>query len=249
MRMLQSGNPLLGEKNFRSMALDASAGTMTVQGTINKTAALVGLAMLSGAFTWSKFVEGGASAVGIWLILGTVVGLIAALVTIFKKDVAFASAPVYAVAQGLVMGGISAIFESQYPGVVMQAVTLTFGVMVMMLGLYKFGLIKVTDKFKMGVVAATGGLALIYLLSFVLGMFGMMPTMLFGNGIFGIGFGFLVVGIAALNLVMDFDMVEQAASGGAPKATEWYGAFALVVTLIWLYIEILRLLVRFRSRD
>lgn len=247
--MLQSGNPLLSEKNFRAMAMSASEGAMTVQGTINKTAALIGLVILGAAFTWSKFLEAGPSAMAPWLIAGAVIGIVSGLITAFKPNVAHITAPIYAASQGLVMGAISAVFESQYPGIVMQAVALTFGVMVMMLALYKTGVIKVTEKFKMGVVAATGGLALVYLISFILGIFGLMPTMLFGNGPIGIGFGFVVVAIAALNLVMDFDMIEQNAAMGAPKSMEWFGAFGLAVTLIWLYIEILRLLMRFRSRD
>lgn len=247
--MLQSGNPLLSNKSFRDMALEAASGVMTVQGTVNKTAALMGLVVIGAAFTWGKFASSGTSGLAIWIILGVVAGLISALVTVFKKEYASVTAPIYAVSQGLVMGAISAIFELQYPGIVMQAVALTFGVMAVMLGLYKTGVIKVTDKFRMGVVAATGGLALVYLISFILGIFGLMPTMLFGNGPIGIGFGLIVVVIAALNLVMDFDMIDQAVAQGSPKSMEWYGAFALIVTLIWLYIEILRMLVRFRQRD
>ena len=180
--------------------------------------------------------------------LGGIVGFIAAIATVFEKSMAHITAPIYAAAQGLFLGGLSAIFEAQYPGIVIQAVGLTFSTLFCLLGAYKSGMIKVTENFKLGVVAATGGLMMVYFVSFIMSFFGASMNFLFGNGLMGIGFSVVVVVIAALNLVMDFDFIENGAEMGAPKYMEWYAAFGLMVTLIWLYIEILRLLAKLQSR-
>jgi uncharacterized YccA/Bax inhibitor family protein len=158
------------------------------------------------------------------------------------------TAPIYALLEGLFLGGISAIFEAQYPGIVIQAVSLTFGTLFCLLLAYRSGIIKVTENFKLGVAAATGGIALIYLATLVLGLFGVRMPFIHESGLIGIGFSLFVVVIAALNLVLDFDFIESGAKSGAPKYMEWYAAFGLMVTLIWLYIEILRLLAKLRSR-
>ena len=158
------------------------------------------------------------------------------------------TAPAYAILEGFVLGGVSAIFESQYPGIVVQAVSLTLFILLSLLFAYKSRLIKVTDNFRLGVVAATGGIALVYFASFVLGFFGIHIPMIHSNGLFGIGFSIFVVIIASMNLVLDFDFIEKGAASGAPKFMEWYAAFGLMVTLIWLYLEILRLLAKLRSR-
>jgi uncharacterized YccA/Bax inhibitor family protein len=159
------------------------------------------------------------------------------------------TAPLYAACEGLVLGGISAFFEMQYPGIVMQAVALTFGTLLCLLLAYKFGLIRVTDKFRTGVIIATGAIALFYIVSMVLGFFKIATPFMQGNSVWSIGFSLFVVGIASLNLVLDFDLVERGEEVGAPKYMEWYCAFALMVTLVWLYMEILRLLSMLRSRD
>ena len=176
-------------------------------------------------------------------------GLIVAILTIFKKHLSPITAPIYALLEGVALGGLSAFFESMYPGIVFQAVTLTFGVLFALLFAYRSGLIKVTQNFRMGVVAATGGIAIVYLVSWLMNMFtGSGISMIHESGWMGIGFSAFVVVIAALNLVLDFDFIEAGAKQGAPKYMEWYGAFGLTVTLVWLYIEILRLLSKLRSR-
>ena len=180
---------------------------------------------------------------------GALVGFVLAMVTAFKKTWAPVTAPLYALAEGVFVGALSAIFEMRYPGIVMQAVGLTFGTMAAMLLAYRSGLIRATDKFKLGVVAATGGIPLVYLASFVMGFFGHSFGFITGSSTIGILFSLAVVVIAALNLILDFDMIEQGVGAGAPKYMEWYGAFALVVTLVWLYLEMLRLLSKLQSRN
>jgi uncharacterized YccA/Bax inhibitor family protein len=176
-------------------------------------------------------------------------GFIVALVTIFRPNWAAITAPIYALLEGLALGGISAMFERTYPGVAIQAVGLTFGTLFVMLLAYKTGMIRATQGFKLGVIAATGGIALLYLVEMVLGgFFHIQVPAINGSGAVGIGFSLFVVIIAALNLVLDFDMIETGVQGGAPKYMEWYGAFGLMVTLIWLYLEILRLLGKMRRR-
>jgi uncharacterized YccA/Bax inhibitor family protein len=219
------------------------------------------LVLASAAWIWSRFYEGvgGAiepaqlernlTAIYPWILGGSIGGLIVAIVTIFKKSWAGVTAPIYALLEGLVLGGISAIFEVQFPGIVLQAVSLTFGTLFCLLLAYTSGWIRATENFKLGVVAATGGIALIYLATFVLGFFGINIPYIHDSGWIGIGFSLFVVIVAALNLVLDFDFIENGAAQGAPKYMEWYGAFGLMVTLIWLYLEILRLLAKLRSRD
>jgi uncharacterized YccA/Bax inhibitor family protein len=182
------------------------------------------------------------------MIGGGIGGFIVAIITIFKKTWAPFTTPIYAILEGLLLGGLSAFIESMYPGIVLQAVALTFGTLFSLLFAYKSGLIRATENFKLGVVAATGGIALIYLVSFILGMFGTSIPFIHENGLMGIGFSAFVVVIAALNLVLDFDFIETGAAKGAPKYMEWYATFGLLVTLVWLYIEILRLLTKLRSR-
>jgi uncharacterized YccA/Bax inhibitor family protein len=244
--MMRSSNPVLKVSAFSNSQVDRSEGVMTVAGTINKTLFLTLLVLMTASFTWGKFMTGGASATSGLLLLGLIVGIGAALVTVFKQEWAHISAPVYAGAQGLFLGGVSAMFESSYPGIAGQAVAGTVGTLVCMLLAYRSGWIRVTDKFRMGVVAATGGIALVYLLSMIMGFFG-LRTSLMDSGLLGIGFSLFVVGVAALNLVLDFDAIEAGARQGAPKQMEWYGAFGLMVTLIWLYMEMLRLISKLRD--
>ena len=182
------------------------------------------------------------------MMLGAIGGFITAIVTVFKKEWAPTTTPIYAALQGLFLGGISAVFNAQYPGIAVQAIYLTFGTLFALLIAYTSGKIKVTENFKLGLTAAMGGLFIFYIINFVLNMFGIGLTSIYGNGIVGIGFSLIVVVIAALNLVMDFDFIENGVAQGAPKYMEWYGAFGLLVTLIWLYIEILRLLAKLQSR-
>jgi len=184
-----------------------------------------------------------------WVAVGAIAGFVVALVTIFKQTWSPVTAPLYALLEGLVIGGVSTIFEAQFPGIVIQAAGLTLGTCLALLLAYKSRLIRATENFKLGVVAATGGIALFYLITLVLGFFGIRMPLMYGNSWMSIGFSLFVVVIAALNLVLDFDFIEQGAARGAPKYMEWYGAFGLMVTLIWLYLEMLRLLAKLRSRD
>jgi uncharacterized YccA/Bax inhibitor family protein len=223
---------------------------MTINGTVNKTGLLLILVLVGAMYSWSHF-SGPESAPALYpLILGGAIGgLVLALVTAFKKTWSPVTAPMYALVEGVFIGALSAIFEVRYPGIVMQAVGLTFGTMAALLLAYRSGLIRATEKFKLGVVAATGGVLLLYLANFVMGLFGHSMGFISGNSGLGIGFSVVVVIIAALNLVLDFDLIESGARSGAPKYMEWYGAFALVVTLVWLYLELLRLLSKLQSRN
>lgn len=252
--LTRSSNPALSEKAFKREYTAATAETMTVNGTINKTALSLLLVIAAALFTWNKFFnaatpEAGMSAVVPWLAIGGIGGFIAALVTIFRPKSAGISTPIYAVLEGLLLGGLSAVLEASYSGIVMRAVALTLAVFAAMLFLYRSGIIKVTRKFMLGVFAATAGIALIYLVSFIAGLFGAEMGFLHGNSNFSIGFSLVVVAVAALNLVLDFSFIERTAEQGAPKYMEWYGAFGLMVTLVWLYLEILRLLSKLASRE
>jgi uncharacterized YccA/Bax inhibitor family protein len=216
---------------------------MTIQGTVNKTGLLLLIVLIGSAISW------GASNPTLWIMVGSIGGLVMALVTIFKKEWAPTTAPIYAFLEGLFLGAMSSLFEASYPGIAIQATGLTFGTLAGMLVAYKSGTIQASENFKLGVVAATGGIFLFYLGSFIFSLLGFGMPSVFGNGLIGIGFSLFVVVIAALNLVLDFDFIEQSANRGAPKYLEWYGAFGLMVTLIWLYIEILHLLAKLQSRD
>lgn len=247
---LRTSNPVLNGKiyeNFSAMTGDR-ANTMTVEGTINKIYALFALVMLGALWTWHLFASN-PPAVLPYLLVGCIGGLIFALITTFVKHIAPFTAPIYAVLEGFVLGGISAMAEHSYPGIAIQAVGMTFGTLFCLLLAYKSGLIKPTDKFKLGVVAATGAIFVVYLVGFVLSFFGITMSFLYGNGIWSIVVSLIIVVVAALNLILDFDFIEQGAKQGAPAYMEWYGAFGLMVTLIWLYLEILRLLMKLRSRN
>lgn len=251
---MRSGNPALNANTF----LDATSGrvvgagdnAMTLNGTVNKTAFLLILVLVGAMFTWDRF-SGPDSMPAImpWMLGGAIGGFVLALVTVFKKTWAPVTAPLYALLEGLFVGGVSAMFELRFPGIVMQAVGLTFGTLAALLMAYRSGLIRATENFKLGVVAATGGIALVYLANIVMGFFGHSMGFIHDSGLLGIGFSAVVVVVAALNLVLDFDFIESGVEAGAPKYMEWYGAFGLVVTLIWLYLEMLRLLSKLQSRN
>ncbi|MDO1527472.1 Bax inhibitor-1/YccA family protein [Fulvimonas sp. R45] len=250
---MRSSNPVLQDKAFRG--LPATGERMTMNGIIARTGLLLVLALITGGWTWHHFVEvaqegglpAGMAAISPYLWGGLIVGFVLALVTSFASRWAGLTAPLYAMAEGCALGGISVMLNLRYPGIVMQAVMLTAGVLAVMLLLYRSGIVKVTDRFRMGVVAATGAIALLYLVDIGLRAFtSIQIPFIHETGALGIGFSLLVVGLAALNLVLDFDMIERATAQGAPKYMEWYGAFALMVTLVWLYMEILRLLSKAR---
>jgi uncharacterized YccA/Bax inhibitor family protein len=248
-QLMRTSNPALTEQAFRGERA-AFGDAMTVQGTVNKTGILLLCAIATAAWTWNIFLHTHSpETVGPLALVGVIGGLIFAIATIFKKTWSPVTAPIYALFEGLVLGSVSAILELRFPGIAIEAVSLTFGTLVCLLLAYRSGLIRVTDKFRLGVVAATGGIALFYVIEMVLGLFHIHFTAVNGSGAIGIGFSVFVVIIAALNLVLDFDFIESGARAGAPKYMEWYGAFGLLVTLIWLYFEILRLLSKLRSRE
>lgn len=250
----KSSNPAFKNAFTQARSFTSESEVMTVGGTINKTIILFLLVLISAAFSW-KIILGSDSpgmAMGL-IIVGGIGGLISALVAIFKKEYSKVASIIYSVCEGLFLGAISLFastaFAEKAPGIVTNAILLTLGVFLVMLLLYKNGIIKPTQKFMAGVMAATGAVALVYLISFIVGLFGVQLPMIHGSGIFGIGFSVVVIVIAALNLILDFKMIEDGAAAQAPKYMEWFGAFGLMVTLIWLYIEILSLLMKLASRD
>jgi uncharacterized YccA/Bax inhibitor family protein len=248
---MRTGNPALSDRAFSGyMRVSQADAAMTIQGTANKALLLLLCVLLTASWMWSTYYQAiHPEGVMTWVMVGAIAGFIVALATIFKPTWAPISAPLYALLEGLVIGGLSAMFEAQFPGIVIQAVGLTFGTCLALLLAYKSRLIRATENFKLGVVAATGGIALFYLITLVLTFFGIRLPLMYGTGWASIGLSLFVVVIAALNLVIDFDYIEQGAARGAPKFMEWYGAFGLMVTLIWLYLEILRLLAKLRSRN
>ncbi len=240
----RSGNPVMGNKfdgdaQFRDMPISQK---MTLEGTVNTTGILLLLCFATAAVSWNVPNP-------VLMFTGMGVGFIAAIITIFKPTMASSTAPVYALAQGLFLGGITVMFEAQYPGIAIQAIGLTFGTLASLLVCYKTGIIKPTENFKLMIVSATAGIALLYMVNILMTVFGGGSGIGFihSNGLMGIGFSLFVVGIAALNLVLDFDFIEQGSENGLPKHMEWFGAFSLMVTLVWLYLEILRLLAKIRS--
>lgn len=241
--MIGSGNPALKSNVFSQSRFKPREASMSLQGTVNKSFILLGLIFLSFGWVWqnpSRFIP--------FLFPALVIGFGAAMVTIFKKEWAPFTSPAYALVQGVFLGTVSAFFEKQYPGIVNQAVWLTFGVLFCLLLAYKSGIIKVTRGFRLGVVAATGGIAFLYFVNIVMRFFGAGIPFIHQAGPLGIGFSLFVVVIASLNLVLDFDFIERGAAAGAPKFMEWYAAFSLMVTLVWLYLEILRLLAKLQRR-
>lgn len=245
--IMRTSNPALNEKAFKGEVSFGEA--MTLQGTVNKTGLLLLCVVVTSAWTWGMAHSETPEAALPWMMGGVLGGFVVALVTIFKRNWAPFTAPIYALLEGLALGGVSAFFEKSYPGVAIQAIGLTFGTLFVMLLAYKSGVVRATQGFKIGVIAATGGIAMFYLVEMVLSFFfHIQVPAINGSGPWGIAFSLFVVIIAALNLVLDFDMIEGGVKMGAPKYMEWYGAFGLMVTLIWLYLEILRLLAKARRR-
>lgn len=240
---MRSGNPVLNDKTF-DVGTRGSEETMTLQGTVTKTWILLALVVGAGSYSWSNptvFL----GSLWVWALLGFAF----ALVTCFKKNWSPMTAPMYAIVEGLLLGALSLVFEKRYPGIVIQSVSLTFGILAALLLAYKSKLIQVTQNFRLGMVAATGGIMIVYLVDLVLRFWGKSIPLIHESGPVGILFSLFVVVIASFNLVLDFDFIEKGSESGAPKYMEWFGAFGLIVTLIWLYLEILRLLGKSRSRN
>jgi uncharacterized YccA/Bax inhibitor family protein len=243
----RSGNPTLNDNTFERFRGVTQGKGMTIDGTVNKSFILLAILLGAAFYTWNLYFQG--QNVTPYLVAGVIGGLVLSLIIIFKPSVSPIAVPIYAGLEGLFIGALSARYEAAFSGITVQAVLLTFGVFIALLLAYKSRLIKATENFKLGVVAATGGIALVYLINIVLGFFGMSVPYLHDNGLIGIGISLVIVVIASLNLVLDFDFIENGARMNAPKYMEWYGAFGLLVTLVWLYIEMLRLLSKLRSRD
>ena len=255
MALFQSGNPTLTEKIFNSSATRNAElqGVMSVRGTMNKFGFMLLMLMGAATYTWNLYQTGNPGQMQTLMYVGIFGGMIAAFAIIFKPTWAPYIAPLYGLLEGLFIGGISAVmndmFAKSYPGLVMQAVGLTFGVAIAMFLLYNFRVIRATEKFKSILFAATLGIGIFYLLTMVFRMFGVDMPFMYDSSLLGIGISLFIVAIAALNLIMDFDMIEKGADAGAPKYMEWYGAFGLMVTIVWLYIEMLKLLSRFAKRN
>lgn len=255
MSLIKSGNPTLTENTFDTSFSSREQGIMTARGAMNKFGFLFLMVIAGAGFTWHLYYQGKAQTMMPLMMLGVFGGLITAIVITFKRTWAPFLAPLYGLLEGLFLGAISAImneaFSAKYPGLVMQAVGLTLGVAVAMFTLYNTGVIKVTERFRSVLFTATIGIGIFYMVTWIVSMFGVhMDFMMMGNGsLLGIGISLFVVVIAALNLIIDFDMIEQGAKMGAPKYMEWYCAFALMVTIVWLYVEMLKLLSRFSRRN
>jgi len=251
MNLTKSSNPVLGQNVFAKAAYGGYevSEQMTIKGTVNKTIITLLLLIASASFTWKMaYTAVDPMALLPYMGVGAIGGFITALVVALRPKAAPIGTPIYAILEGLFLGGVSAFFAQKYGGIVFQAVSLTMLVLFSMLFMYRTGMIKVTQKFRMGVMAATGGIALFFLMSFILRMFGVNMGFMHG-GLIGIGISLFIIVIAALNLVLDFDFIERSAAAGAPKYMEWYGAFGLMVTLVWLYLEMLRLLAMLAGRD
>lgn len=254
----ESRNPFLNNKSFSATSATSKDEVhhasiidynqdMTLSGTINKTLLLFLLLTASAMVTWWMSFNG--INVMIPTIGGAIVGLILVLISAFKPQYSSYLAPGYALFEGLFIGGISAIFEAMYPGIVIQAVGATFVTFAVCLGLYKFKIVKVTEQFKSVVVAATLAIATYYLISWLVSMFTSFQPVHHGNSMMSIGISVFVIIIAALNLFLDFDRIEKGVQEKMPKYMEWFAAMGLMITLVWLYIEFLRLLSKLSSKD
>ena len=244
-------NPIFNEEVMQGETRYVSEkDVMTINGTMIKSFVLLAFVIASAAYTWLQFSAGNMSLVKILMYGGLAVGFISAMIAAFVKKASPIIAPIYSVAEGFFLGGISAMYNAEFGGIVFQAVTATFAIFFVMLGLFMGRIIVVTEKLRWTIIASTGAVALLYLVAFILSFFGINTPIIHDATPFGIAFSIVVVGIAAFNLLLDFDIIEKCANSLVPKYMEWYCSFALMVTLVWLYIEVLRLLAKFyRSRD
>jgi uncharacterized YccA/Bax inhibitor family protein len=235
-------SPFFNEQKILDARGGAYSDRMTVSGAVNKSFILLAILMATGIYSYMAFNP-------LLMMIGAIGGLIVAIIAAFRPQNANILAPIYAGLEGLFVGGLSAMYALRYDGIVFQAVTLTIGVLFAMLFFYKSGIIKVTAGLRSGIMMATAGIAIFYLITFALSFFNVHVPYIHENGMIGIGFSLFVVGLAAMNLLLDFDTFEKGEQMGASKDMEWYAAMGLMVTLIWLYVEILRLLSKLSSRD
>lgn len=267
MAIFRSGNPVLkastfeksvGSTDVRSTPIEGSVflpnegtvGTMTERGTLNKFFFLFLMVMGAATFAWYLFEQG--TNMGPWVMGSAIGGLVLALIISFKPTTAAYLAPAYGLLEGVFVGGISAMYSYAFtnidPFLIQKSVGLTFGVVLAMYGLYRFGVIRATQKFKAVVFSATAGIAVFYLIALVMRAFGMEMPLLHESSLLGIGISLVIVAVASLNLILDFDMIESGVAAGAPKHMEWFGAFGLLVTIVWLYVEMLRLMSKISRR-
>ncbi len=245
---MRTSNPTLKDSTFQQWFGQADDhNAMTIKGVVQKSFILLLLLFGTALYTWQLYQAG--KPIGMYAGIGGIGAFIVAIVTSFKPDWSPVTAPLYALVKGLALGAISAMFEASYPGIVFQAILLTMGVFASLLAVYASGLVKVTENFRLGILAATGGIMLVYLVGFIGSFFGWNMPLIHSSGWVGIGFSLFVVVIAAMNLVLDFDFIESGAENRVPKFMEWYASFGLIVTLVWLYVEILRLLAKLGGRD
>jgi uncharacterized YccA/Bax inhibitor family protein len=247
---MRSSNPAMAGSIFQRVgSADTQSGAMTISGTINKIGILLLLTIAGAAYTWNMVAGSDPAGATTYIMIGAIGGLVMALITIFRPKSAAITAPVYAILEGLFLGGISAMINARYQGIPFQAVLLTLGTLFTMLFLYRSGRIRATPKFRRGVIMATGAVFFAYIISFIFSLFGVNLGFIHSAGPLGIVISLAIIVIAALNLILDFDFIEKGAQMSAPKYMEWYGAFGLLVTLVWLYIEFLRLLALIAGRD
>jgi uncharacterized YccA/Bax inhibitor family protein len=258
MNLTRTSNPFFGKSTFeRASSIGYAEGQMTIRGTMNKTSLILLFVFASAFFTWQRFFGAstpenplaGLSAIKLYMIIGGIGGFITAIIASFSPRKAGFFTPIYAIFEGMLLGGLSAMLEALYPGLVIKAVSLTFAVFLGMLLIYQQRIIKVTGAFRRGMIAAIFGIMLVYLVGWISSLFGAPMAFLSGGGTFGLIFSLIVTGISAFSLLLDFDFIEQGAAAGAPKYMEWYAVFGLLVSLVWLYVNILRLLSIFASRD
>lgn len=254
MSTLSSRNPVFAQDTFQQFdhSYNAARSTvMTLNGTIGKTFLLLGILFTTAIIAWRATVAGEMQVLPVLAVSG-IGGFVFALITTFKPNASPWTAPIYAALEGFFLGALSCLIETRfartYPGIAMQAVALTGGTLFFMLFLYSTGLVKVTEKLKAGIIAAIGAVLLVKVIFLVMSFFGVGGNLLWSSSLLGIGFSAVVVGVAAFSLLLDFDFIDQGTRYEAPKYMEWYGAFGLMVTLIWLYLEILRLLMKLQDR-
>ena len=243
---MRSPNPALSERVFsENRGIATTSDRMTIDGTINKTFLLFLFALVPAGFVWEQFYVGGN--ITPYMAIGGIGSFIMALATIFMPHLSGYTAPIYAVLEGLTLGGISAYMNRYYPGIVIQGVGLTFAIMFGMLVLYKTRTIRVTEKLRAIVMIGAFAILLAYIATWIASLFLPGVGYIHSSGLIGIGFSLFVIGIASFFLLLDFDFIERGAQSGAPKYMEWYGAFSLMLTLIWLYLELLNLLRKLNS--
>lgn len=242
---MRTSNPILN-RDLDVQILDGAP--MTVSGAINKTLVLIICALIPAAAVWFLASINYIDKVSMIMTIGIIVGLISAFVIIFKNNTAPYLAPVYAFAEGAFLGGISVMLEARFPGIAIQAVTLTFGALLAMLALFRFKIVQATQQFKSTIFSAMCAIMVMYLVAIVASFFGVQLPFIYSGGPFGIAISVIICLVAAFSLIIDFDFIEKGAENMLPKYYEWYGAFGLMVTLVWLYMEILRLLSKIKDR-